>query len=396
MVAGYAAKEFVKQGIEPGELCIVSADDTAPYKRPPLSKGFLAGDEDLDDILISSPDFYFSHGIKLQLNTWITHADFEAKALQRRSGEAITYDRLLIATGAWPRDLKVVEGQVEGIFYLRNVGHARDIHQYAHQAERAVVVGSGFIGMEVSSVLAEQDIETTLVFMDDQVMNGVFTAEMADYFQTYYQQRGVRLMPSSRVQSCDSTNSDISVALDVGEEIGTDMVVVGIGVYPEVSCLAKTELDTSDGVAANEYLETAIPDVYVAGDVARYHDVVSERVRRFEHEDNARHQGKHVARVMLGRREPFVHVPYFYSDMFDLSWEYWGDQAGADRVIYRGEPAGGSFSTWWLQGSRVVAAFVLNRPHEEGKIAEQWIKSRQQVDSSLLREEDRSLADAQV
>jgi NADPH-dependent 2,4-dienoyl-CoA reductase/sulfur reductase-like enzyme len=181
-----------------------------------------------------------------------------------------------------------------------------------------------------------------------------------------------------------------------GRKVPADLVVAGIGVLPATEALEGSGLRLDDGVLVNEYLETGAPDVYAAGDVANYYDVLFARRRRVEHWDNAVQQGEHAARLLTGEREPFVHVPYFFSDVFDLSYEFWGDTAGADQAVLRGDLDGGRFSTWWLKAGRLVAAFVLNRPDDERDVAPLWIAERRQVTPELLRDETVPLGQLQA
>jgi NADPH-dependent 2,4-dienoyl-CoA reductase/sulfur reductase-like enzyme len=164
------------------------------------------------------------------------------------------------------------------------------------------------------------------------------------------------------------------------------MVVAGIGVQPVTEFLASSGIELSDGVVVNEYLETNRDGIYAAGDVANYQDVLFGKRRRVEHWDNAVSQGQHCARLLMGERQPFRHVPYFFSDEFDLSYEFWGDTSGADSVVTRGDVNTKSFSVWWLRGKQLVGAFVMNRPDDERNAAPQWIESKRVVEARELRE----------
>ena len=154
---------------------------------------------------------------------------------------------------------------------------------------------------------------------------------------------------------------------------------------PVTDVVAKSGIEVGDGVVVNEYLETNVPGIYAAGDVASYQDTLFGKRRRVEHWDNAVSQGQHCARALMGERTPFVHVPYFFSDVFDLSYELWGDMTGADEVIERGDLASTSFSVWWLKQQRLVAAFTMNRPDEERNAAPQWIESKRRLSAGELR-----------
>ncbi len=399
MVAGYAARELVERGLGPGELLILSADSELPYERPPLSKGFLAGEEPEERVFINPPSFYREHGIEVRLTTPVRSIDPEQRRLHGADGETYGYERLLLATGAQVRVLDVPGGRLPGVFYLRSLADSRRIRAAMAEARRAVVIGAGFIAMEVSSVLARKGIETAMVFPGERVWQRLFTPEMSRFFQRYYEQRGVRLVPGASVVAFEGGQRHgeqrvAAVVTDRGERFPADLVVAGIGVEPATDALRDAGLRLEDGVVVNEYLEAGPPGVYAAGDVARYRDVLFDTYRRVEHWDNAVEQGRHAARQLLGERRPFVHVPYFFSDVFDLSYEFWGDQSGADAVIARGQVESGSFSIWWLRAGRLMAAFVLNRPEEERTAAPTWIQERRRLDATALADAGRPLTAA--
>src|SRR5215467_6315950 len=391
MVAGYAAKELVERGIKPGELAIVSRDSAVPYERPPLSKGFLAGKDSEASILISPADWYREHGIALKLETTVEAIDPKAQALRTSAGE-LTWEHLLIASGAQPRRLELPGKPQSGVFYLRSMSDSRAIRSAV--AKTAVVVGGGFIGMEVASVLAQKNIRTTLVIREDRVWSRVFTPEMSEFFENYYAARGVRLRKQASLSAWGDQGSVRSVKLKDGEEIRCDLVVASIGVTPVTDFLKGSGVRIDNGIVVNEFLETSQPNIYAAGDVANYPDGIFGKRRRVEHWDNAVSQGQHWAGVITGDRQPFVHVPYFFSDVFDLSYELWGDSAEATENVIRGDAHTSSFSVWWLKDSRVVSAFVMNRPDEERQFAPEWIKSKAEVNPARLADSGRALKEA--
>jgi 3-phenylpropionate/trans-cinnamate dioxygenase ferredoxin reductase subunit len=393
MVAGYAAKELVERGLKSGELAIVSSDSALPYERPPLSKGFLAGKDAADGILINPADWYREHGIDVKLGTVVTKVDCSSKSLQTSSGEQIEFENLLIATGAQPRKLDGPRNDLQGIYYLRSMSDSENIRSKAAGAKSAVVIGGGFIGMEVASVLAQKDIETTLVIREDRVWIRVFSTEISAFFEDYYSSRGVHIVKNTGVVSLNGSGSVRSAELSNGQKVDCDLVVAGIGVTPTTGTFQHS-LRVDNGFVVNEFLETEIAGIYAAGDVANYPDRIFGTRRRVEHWDNAVSQGQHWARLVTGDRQPFVHVPYFFSDVFDLSYELWGASDGADDVIIRGDAHTSSFSGWWLKDSRVVAAFVMNRPDEERQIAPEWIKTGHKVAASHLADAKLPLSQA--
>lgn len=384
MVAGYAAKQLVESGLKAGELTIVSADGANPYERPPLSKGFLAGKDTEASIFINTNDFYQSHEITILLSRVAEWVDPTRKRVQLRSGEEIGFEKLVVATGARVRTLEVPGADLEGVCYLRTLEDSKRIREQAGSAKRAVVIGGGFIAMEVASVLARKGIETTMVMPDDRIWKRFFTSAMSRFFEKYYTDRGVRFAKNTKVTKLKGVTGAKSVALETGAVLDCDMVVAGVGVSPVTEPLANSGIELMNGVVVNEYLETNQPDVYAAGDVASYYDVLFDKHRRAEHWDNAVSQGQHCARIILGERKPFIHVPYFFSDVFDLSYEFWGDPSSAEEIIERGDLSSSSFSVWWLRQGRLVAAFTMNRPDEEREAAPRLIQSKEPASAATL------------
>jgi NADPH-dependent 2,4-dienoyl-CoA reductase/sulfur reductase-like enzyme len=187
-----------------------------------------------------------------------------------------------------------------------------------------------------------------------------------------------------------------SAVLKDGQTVPCDLVVAGIGVEPMIEVVTNSGLEVGNGILVNEYLQTSHPDVFAVGDVANYQDVLFGKRRRVEHWDNAVSQGQYCARSLMGDKAPFKHVPYFFSDVFDLSYEYWGDSSGADQVIHRGDISSSSFSVWWLHQQRVVAAFTMNRPDEERNVVPKWIESGQRVSATKLNEVSQPILTASV
>ena len=394
MVAGYAAKQLVESGLKPGELAILSADTAIPYERPPLSKGFLAGKDTEDAIRINPEDFYRQHGIEVKLGCEISAVDPKRKRLTLTSGGEVGFSKLIVATGARPRTLEIPGAELRSLYYLRSLDDSKAIRRAADTVKRSVVIGGGFIGMEVAAVLAQKGVEVTMVLNDERVFKRLFTPEMSSFFENYYTARGVRFTRSAKVAELRGDGAVSGVVLVGGREIACEMVVAGIGVEPVTDVLANSGIDVADGVMVNEYLETSRPDIYAAGDVANYQDVLFGKRRRVEHWDNAVSQGQYCGRALMGERAPFKHVPYFFSDVFDLSYEYWGDSSGADEIVHRGDLSSQSFSVWWLQQKRVVAAFTMNRPDEERDVAPKWIEAKQSVSGTKLKDASRPMAEA--
>jgi len=385
VVAGYAAKEFVAQSGKKGELAIVTAENTLPYERPPLSKGYLAGKEEAGDIQISDAAFYRKNGIAVFRNCPVAKVDFRRHRLQSTSGKVIGFDQLLIATGSSVRGLMVPGANRPEVFYLRQMKDSQAIHAQIKRGKRAVVIGSGFIGMEVASVLAGQGVRTTMVFPDDRVWKRLFTPPVSAFFERQFAGHGIMFLKSDKVVALTHKNRECQVVLESGKQVATDFVVAGIGVTPTIKLFQRTALDISHGIKVNKFLETNVPGVWAAGDIANYPDQIFHRRMRVEHWDNAVEQGRVAMRNMMGKVQPFIHVPYLFSDVFDLSYEFWGDADGHDQVIYRGNMSQKQLSVWWFKKHTLCAALIMNRPEEERVVAPRWILRRSRLDPKALQ-----------
>jgi len=361
MVAGYAAKELAERGLKPGELGIISADNALPYERPPLSKSFLAGKGNEQSVLINPESFYAEHGIGIHLNSEVDQIDLSGKRLLAGDGQEFRFDKLILATGARPRTLNVPGADRKQVLYLRSMTDSARLRDALKSARKVVVIGGGFIGMEVASQSAQQGRDTAMVFPQNRVWQSLFTPEMSQFFGMYYENHGVRFVPSASVQQIGEN----SVSLSSGVKLDADLLAAGIGVTPSTELARTAGLQVENGITVNEFLRTSTAGIYAAGDVAEYQDVLFGKRRRVEHWDNAVKQGQYLARCLSGDSGRFENIPYFFSDVFDLSYEFWGDTEGAERTEYRGDVNSPSFSAWWLKGGKVIAAFAMNRPDSE-------------------------------
>src|SRR5579859_4712769 len=280
MVAGYAAKQMVELGLKSGELTILSSDTSVPYERPPLSKGFLAGRDTEESVRINPEEFYGKQGIELKLDCPVTSVDAKKKRLSLKSGGEIQFEKLIVATGSRVRKLDIPGANLANVQYLRSLDDSKAIRQRAEGVKQAVVIGSGFIGMEVTAVLAQKGIEVTMVVRDDRIWKQFFSPQMSSFFEAYYTARGVRFAKIATVKELRGDGTVGSVVLGDGQTIASQLVVAGIGVRPVTELLANSGIEVGDGVMVNEYLETNVPGIYAAGDVANYQDVLFDKRRR--------------------------------------------------------------------------------------------------------------------
>jgi NADPH-dependent 2,4-dienoyl-CoA reductase/sulfur reductase-like enzyme len=382
MVAGYCAKQYVENGGKAGDLAIVSGDNALPYERPPLSKSFLAGKDTEDAVLINGADFYSKNGIEVKLNTRVASIDLLGKRLRTDSAGDSSFEKLIIATGAEVRTLDLPGAVSDNVLYLRSLADSKRIRDRSAQVKKAVVLGGGFIAMEVASVLASRGVETVMVVREERIWKAFFSPEMSAFFDGYYTQRGVRILKQSEITQIEHGSR---ARLKDSQIVDFDLLVAGIGVRPVTGLAEQAGLPVDNGIVVDEHLQTGDANISAAGDVANYPDSLFGKRRRVEHWDNAVSQGQYLANALLGKHDPFVHVPYFFSDIFDLSYEFWGDPSQADRIVHRGDLHTSSFSIWWLSQNRLIAAFAMNRPDEERELAPELIRSKQTVSAEHLR-----------
>lgn len=384
VTAGYSAREFAEQGVGKGEFAILTADAYLPYDRPPLSKGFLTGDKNAEGVLINPESFYKEHGIDVHLNCSVTGLDTEAGVITSEGGEPFGYEELLLATGSEIRQFDLEGAQDAGIKYLRTLDDAKQIRKAGIDADAPVVIGAGFIGLEVAASLAQHGKKVRILFPEEYVMQRVFTPRMAAFFAGYYRKHGVEFLPGSAVKKFATKNNAVEIHLASEQVIETDLVVAGIGVKPAVELFMNSPIGVEDGVCVNEFLETTVKGVYAAGDVAAFPNFTNGKRMRVEHWQNAVDQGTLAARNMMGAHEAYDAPPYFFSDMFDLSWEFWGRIEEDLRALHAGNVEEGSFSTWWTDDDKVVrAVFVLNRDDEERELAKACVSEGKKLPEEI-------------
>ncbi len=279
MVAGYAARELAGRGLGRGELAIVSSDGALPYERPPLSKGFLRGDEDEPSVYINDSAFYADHGIEVRLGTVVERVDAEGKRLHLRGGGEVGFEQLLVATGSKVRTLDLPGRDLDGICYLRSLDDSKRIRVQAQGRETAVVLGGGFIGMEVAAVLTQLGLRVTLAFPEGRVWEQLFTPEMSRFFERYYEERGVTIARGELAAGFVGEHRVASVEMRSGQTLPADIVIAGTGVVPAVEALEGSGIELDNGVLVDEYLRTNIPGVLAAGDVANYQDALFHKRR---------------------------------------------------------------------------------------------------------------------
>jgi NADPH-dependent 2,4-dienoyl-CoA reductase/sulfur reductase-like enzyme len=336
---------------------MLSADDAPPYDRPNCSKDYLAGNAPEEWMPLRPPEFYGEHGIDLHLGVEVASIDTRAHSVALADGKSLPYDKLLLATGAEPIRLDIPGANAPHVHVLRSLADSRAIIAQAKGAKRAVVLGASFIGLEAAAALRARELEVHVAAPERLPLERVFGAELARAVRALHEEHGVAFHMERKAVAIDGTH----VRLDGGETLDADLVVVGIGVRPRVALAERAGLTLDRGVSVDEYLQTSAPDIFAAGDIARWPDPYSGERLRIEHWVVAERQGQTAARNMLGAREKFTQVPFFWSQHYDVPINYVGHAEKWDDVAIEGDVAARDCMVRYRRGGRVLAAASIYR-----------------------------------
>jgi NADPH-dependent 2,4-dienoyl-CoA reductase/sulfur reductase-like enzyme/nitrite reductase/ring-hydroxylating ferredoxin subunit len=355
--AGFAAAEMLRRQDYRGSIVMLSQDDVAPVDRPNLSKDYLAGSAPEDWLPLRPDDFYAGANIDLRLNTEVTSIDTKARRVVLAGGEMVAYDCLLLATGAEPVRLPIPGADQPHVHVLRSLTDSRAIIGLADGARRAIVIGASFIGLEAAAALRARDVEVHVVGLEQRPMERVLGPEMGDFVRSLHEEHGVIFHLGDTVTAIDGKRA----TLKSGGVLEADVVVVGVGVRPRLALAEKAGLAVDRGVTVNAYLETSVPGIYAAGDIARWPDPHTGESIRVEHWVVAERQGQTAARNMLGQREVFDAVPFFWSQHYDVPINYVGHAEKWDEIDVDGSIAGKDCLLRYKKGGQVLAVVSIYR-----------------------------------
>ena len=356
LTAARAIKSFREEGGR-GRIALVTKEPDLPYHRPALSKRYLRG-ETSEAPYAEDEKFYRDHDVEVLLATTVSGVDIPARAVATSAGR-FGYDKLLIATGATPRRLNVEGAALEGVHELRTLRDSQAIREAAVAAEHAVVVGGGFIGMEVAASLRQLGIAVTLIHLGHGLFDGLRSQELSDDLASLYRGRGVDLLLEQEVAGFGGEERLNYVEAKSGTCVEAELAVVGIGVVPNTDFLAGSGLTLDNGVVVNERFETKAPGVYAAGDVANFFDPLYGRQRRIEHWSNANYQGTEVGKLLAGSGGGYDTVSSFFSEVFGTTVKVFGDTSRFDAVATEGSFGSGTLLTTYGESGRLVAALTV-------------------------------------
>ena len=375
-LAGQRACAGIRRVDKEGSIALVSAEVHLPYERPPLSKGYLMGKEGLDHVIIKGEDYYEEQGIALLQGIAALALHPQAHTVELEDGLTLGYDKLLLATGGGGVRLPIPGNDLPGVFVLRTIGDADAIREAASAGGRAVVLGGSFLGSEVAAALLTLGLEVTMVFPEERLLQRVLTEEPGAHLRAIYEQRGARILSGHKPASIEGRAGVERVVLQDGTVLPADLLVmcVGIRLNTDLARDAGLQMAERGAVSVDAYLRTSDPDVYAVGDIASWPSSRFSASLRVEHWDVARQQGTRAGRNMAGDEKRYVALPYFYSDIFHLNMEAWG-QITWDRTVVRGEVDADRFAVYYFDAGRLNGVLAVGRPESEQDAMQALVKA---------------------
>jgi NADPH-dependent 2,4-dienoyl-CoA reductase/sulfur reductase-like enzyme len=372
LASARAIRSYRESGGE-GSIALISRDSILPYHRPPLSKRFLRGETD-DEPLVEDEQFYADHGVEVMLETTVERVDTTGRFVEAGS-DRLGYEKLLLATGSWPRRLEVPGSDLDGVFTLRTFDDSKTIREAAKGVERAVVVGAGFIGMEVTASLTVLGVPVTQIHLGGWLFDQLGVEELGARLSALYREKGVDLVLGHKVGEFAGNGRLERVKTINGREIDAQIAVVGVGVTPAIEFLEGSGIAIEDGIVVDEAFRTNIPDVYAVGDAARFFDPLFGKHRRIEHWSNANYQGTEVGKVLAGAEGGYDQVSSFFSEVFGITIKVFGDGRRDARVVTHGGSLDeGMYALYGDEKGETIGALSVGQSEEVEELLKQRIR----------------------
>jgi 3-phenylpropionate/trans-cinnamate dioxygenase ferredoxin reductase subunit len=384
--AGQAAASLRQEGFE-DDIIIIGDEAHIPYQRPPLSKAYLSGEQGIERVYLRPEKFYEDKNVTVKTSTSVTAIDTAAHTVTTDQGETIGYDKLLLATGGRPRKLSIPGSDLTGIHYLRTIADVDAIRDEFAEGRRLVIVGGGYIGLEVASVAVKYGLEVHVLEMEERILQRVTTPQMSAYYHQLHGGRGVHIHTATMVTGF-SGDAAVDAVLCGDESIAADLVIVGIGIIPNVEVVQAAGIECENGIVVDDHCRTSAPDVYAAGDCTNHPNPLLDRRLRLESVPNAMEQARVAAANMVGGDKVYASIPWFWSDQYELKLQMVGFSADGDTQVVRGDMDANAFAVFYLKDGRVVAADAVNSP-KEFMICKQLIGKK--VDAAVLQDPDSDL-----
>ena len=383
---GQLASELRQIGFA-GSITLIGDEPHLPYKRPPLSKAYLAGTATQDSLLVMPRTTFDKARIDFIGSTRVAKIDRTAKAVELQDGRKIGYDKLALCTGGRARPLPIPGADKSNVFLVRTIADIDAIRKHAAAGKRVTIIGGGFIGLEIAAVLVKGGLKVTVLEGLPRVLARVTVPQMSEFFERVHREAGVDLRTSVQIKSLDG-DPVTHVTFADGSRIDTDFVIIGIGLIPNVELAQSAGLSIDNGIVVDENAVTSDPDIVAAGDCTNHPNAHFGRRLRLESVQNALEQARAAAHTLAGKPKPYDAVPWFWSDQYDVKLQMVGLSTGFDQMILRGDPkTQRAFSAFYLGDGKLIAADCVTKPADFA-LAKKLVAARAQLDPAKLADEN--------
>ncbi|WP_295872857.1 FAD-dependent oxidoreductase [uncultured Zhongshania sp.] len=394
--ASHAAAQLVsslrQEGWE-GKISLIGDEPNLPYHRPPLSKAFFVGEKTEDELLIRAADFYDKNNVDLLLGSRVTKIDRDAKKITLEDGAEISYTKLALTTGARVRKIPFTGCELAGVFYMRDLNDVKQTHKFTGPGKSAVIIGGGYIGLETAASLRKIGMNVIVIEAMERVLQRVTAPEVSAFYTRVHTEEGVDIRTQAGVDAIVGEKHVTGVRLADGTTVPADLVIIGVGVIPNIELAEEAGLTIDNGIAVNEFATTNDPDIVAAGDCTNHYNPIYDRKLRLESVQNATDQAKIAAKSICGKPEAYNALPWFWSDQYDLKLQIAGLSQGFDQVIIRGNSEQGrSFAAFYFSEGRFIAVDAINRP-KEFMMSKRALTSGQTADPLKLADETIEIKD---
>jgi 3-phenylpropionate/trans-cinnamate dioxygenase ferredoxin reductase component len=383
--AAAQAAQTLRQQHYAGAITLLGEEPYAPYQRPPLSKKYFAGETPRERLLLRPQAFYAEKSISLELGARVEAVDVHAHALRLHDGRTLRYDKLLLATGSRARTLAAPGAELAGVHHVRSIADIDALNASLQPSARVVVIGGGYIGLEMASVARQRGLAVTVLEAAERVLGRVVCEQVSAFYTDLHRAAGVEIHVGAAVRALHGRGRVDSVETADGRRFPCDAVIVGIGVLPNVELAAAAALECANGIRVDEHARTADPDVLACGDCTNHPLPLYARSVRLESVPNAVHQARVAAATLLGTPSAYSEIPWFWSDQYDVKMQIVGLSQGYDATVLRGEPEKKAFAVYYLAGRRLLAVDAIGSPHEFAH-AKKLIGAGFEVDADQLRD----------
>ncbi|XYK79243.1 MAG: NAD(P)/FAD-dependent oxidoreductase [Labrenzia sp.] len=360
--AGAQVAQSLRQGGFEGALRLIGDEAHPPYQRPPLSKKFLAGEIGAEGLWLRPPAFYTTNTIDHIPNTSVVGIDRSAKRVQLENGDTISYGKLVLATGTKARLLPIKGSDKDGVVTLRSIGDVDAIRDRLSKSQNLVIIGAGYIGLEVAAVARSLGKDVCVIEAQDRPMKRVVSETVSDFFAKLHSDNGVQLRLNTGIEALEGGEAVDSIKLRIGDSVPADLVLVAVGAEPNDQLAADAGLDTDNGVLVDGAAQTSDPDIYAVGDCTRFYSGRYSRSVRMESVQNAIDQAKIAAQALLGQDVDYDPLPWFWSDQYEIKLQIAGLSEGYDKTIVVGDPAAKKFYVAYLKENALIAVDSINSP----------------------------------